>query len=226
MIFVGAIAALLFVNYLWNGYKALQTKHRLNVVQSEWAKVEPKVTAAQKRAEELTKIIDTTRVLDGFIDGRFYWAPLLENISRCVAPNNQLTSLEGSVLDEKKGVSVTVEGVAAGREPRAAAEDDRQVPLPVETGADEIGGEHSQLERAQEAGPHEKRRDVGRARVAAHDLARAIDQHWQHQDGPLQSCTHLRAHVVAGLSDARRVPWSQTQAAMTPSGLSTRRTSA
>ena len=129
MIFVGAIAALLFVNYLWNGYKALQTKHRLNVVQSEWAKVEPKVTAAQKRAEELTKIIDTTRVLDGFIDGRFYWAPLLENISRCVAPNNQLTSLEGSVLDEKKGVSVMIDGVAAGREPRAAAEDLRQLLL-------------------------------------------------------------------------------------------------
>jgi hypothetical protein len=129
MMFVGAIAALLFVNYLWNGYKALQTKHRLNVVQSEWAKVEPKVTAAQKRAEELTKIIDTTRVLDGFIDGRFYWAPLLENISRCVAPNNQLTSLEGSVLDEKKGVSVTVDGIAAGREPRAAAEDLRQLLL-------------------------------------------------------------------------------------------------
>ena len=129
MMFVGAIAALLFVNYLWNGYKALQTKHRLNVVQSEWAKVEPKVTAAQKRAEELTKIIDTTRVLDGFIDGRFYWAPLLENISRCVAPNNQLTSLEGSVLGEKKGVSVMVDGVAAGREPRAAAEDLRQLLL-------------------------------------------------------------------------------------------------
>ena len=129
MIFVGAIAALLFVNYLWNGYKALQTKHRLNVVQSEWTKVEPKVTAAQKRAEELTKIIDTTRVLDGFIDGRFYWAPLLENISRCVAPNNQLTSLEGSVLGENKGVSVTVDGVAAGREPRAAAEDLRQLLL-------------------------------------------------------------------------------------------------
>ena len=129
MMFIGAIAALLFVNYLWNGYKALQTKHRLNVVQSEWAKVEPKVTAAQKRAEELTKIIDTTRVLDGFIDGRFYWAPLLENISRCVAPNNQLTSLEGSLLGEKKGVSVMVDGVAAGREPRAAAEDLRQLLL-------------------------------------------------------------------------------------------------
>ena len=129
MMFVGAIAALLFVNYLWNGYKTLQTKHRLNVVQSEWAKVEPKVTAAQKRAEELTKIIDTTRVLDGFIDGRFYWAPLLENISRCVAPNNQLTSLEGSLLGEKKGVSVMVDGVAAGREPRAAAEDLRQLLL-------------------------------------------------------------------------------------------------
>ena len=91
--------------------------------------MEPKVTAAQKRAKELTQIIDTTRVLDGFIDGRFYWAPLLENILRCVAPNNQLTSIEGSVLDEKKSVTLTVEGVAAGREPRAAAEDLRQLLL-------------------------------------------------------------------------------------------------
>ncbi|MEP6686445.1 MAG: hypothetical protein ABJB22_06675 [Verrucomicrobiota bacterium] len=129
MMFVGAVTALLVAYYLWNAYKLLLIKGRLHAVQSEWAKVEPKVTAAQKRAAELTQIIDTTRVLDGFIDGRFYWAPLLENISRCVAPNNRLTSIEGSVLDEKKGVSVTVEGEAAGREPRAAAEDLRQLLL-------------------------------------------------------------------------------------------------
>jgi hypothetical protein len=129
MMFVGAVAALFFVYYLWNGYKVLQIKHRLNVVQSDWAKVEPKVTAAQKRSKELTQMIDTTRVLDGFIDGRFYWAPLLENILRCIAPNNQLTSIEGAVFDEKKNVTLTVEGVAAGREPRAAAEDLRQLLL-------------------------------------------------------------------------------------------------
>jgi hypothetical protein len=133
MMFVGAIAALFFVYYLWNAYQVLQIKSRLSAVQSEWNKVEPKVTAAQKRAAELTQIIDTTRVLDGIIEGRFYWAHLLENISRCVAPNNQLTSVEGSVSDEKKAgnasVNLTVDGVAAGREPRAAAEDLRQLLL-------------------------------------------------------------------------------------------------
>ena len=61
-------------------------------VQREWAKVEPKVTAAQKRSKELNDIISTTKVLDAIVEGRFYWAPLLQNLSRCVAPNAQLTS--------------------------------------------------------------------------------------------------------------------------------------
>ncbi|PYL49356.1 MAG: hypothetical protein DMF40_02390, partial [Verrucomicrobia bacterium] len=51
------LAALLVLNYLWIGYRVLESKSRLNSVQSEWAKVEPKVTAAQKRAEELNGII-------------------------------------------------------------------------------------------------------------------------------------------------------------------------
>ena len=127
MMFVGAVAALLCIYYLFNAYRVLQIKSRLRTVEAEWAKVEPKVTAAQKRATELAGIIDTTRVLDGMIDGRFYWAPLLERISRCVAPNNRLNSIEGTVQDEKKSVTVMIEGEAAGREPRAAAEDLRQL---------------------------------------------------------------------------------------------------
>jgi hypothetical protein len=43
-----------------------------------------------------------------------------------VAPNIQLTSLEGTVTEDK-GVSVAIEGVAAAREPRSAAEDLRQM---------------------------------------------------------------------------------------------------
>lgn len=129
MMVVAAVAAFFVVYYLWNAYKVLAIKSRLSAVQSEWAKVEPKVTAAQKRSAELTGIINTTRVLDGLIESRFYWAPFLEKASRCVAPNTQLTSIEGTVLDENKGVGVTLEGVAAGREPRAAAEDLRQLLL-------------------------------------------------------------------------------------------------
>lgn len=121
-----AVGALMFLWYSWNAYQTLQIKSRLSAVERDWAKVEPKVTAAQKRATELNGIVTTTKVLDGMIDARFYWAPFLEKVSRCVAPNAQLTSLDGTA-DESKGVAVSIEGVASGREPRAAAEDLRQM---------------------------------------------------------------------------------------------------
>jgi hypothetical protein len=129
MMILGGIGSLLFLYYIWNAYQMLEIKSRLSVVQHDWAKVEPKVTAAQKLSTELTGTINTTKILDGIIEGRFYWAPLLEKVSHCVAPNTQLTALEGLVLDENKGISLTIDGVAAGREPRAAAEDLRQLLL-------------------------------------------------------------------------------------------------
>jgi hypothetical protein len=128
MVLVG-IGAFMFLYYIWNGYRTLEIKSRLSAVEHDWAKIEPKVTAAQKRSAELNGIISTTRVLDRMIDDRFFWAPFLEKLARCVAPNAQLTGIEGSMLEDNKGVAVTIEGVAAGREPRSAAEDLRQMLL-------------------------------------------------------------------------------------------------
>ncbi len=129
MMVLGALGAIMFLYYMWNAYKTLEIRNRLSTVQHDWSKVEPKVTAAQKRSAELNSIINTTRVLDGMIDGRFFWAPFLEKLSRCVALNAQITSLDGSVLEDNKGVNVMIEGLAAGREPRAAAEELRQLLL-------------------------------------------------------------------------------------------------
>lgn len=123
------IAALFVLNYLWTGYRVLEVKGRLAQVEHDWSKVEPKVTAAQKRAEELNAIIGTTKVLDGMIDSRFYWAPLLQTVARCVTPNIQLTTLEGAADEEGKGVAVVLEGMAAGSEPRGVAEDFREMLL-------------------------------------------------------------------------------------------------
>lgn len=123
---LAAIGALMFAWYMWNAYETLEIKSRLATVQRDWAKVEPKVTSAQQRAAELNAIVSTTKVLDTMIDNRFFWAPFLEKLSRCVAPNAQLTSLDGTA-DETKGVAVSIEGVASGREPRAAAEELRQL---------------------------------------------------------------------------------------------------
>ncbi len=121
------IAALLALNYLWFGYRTLEMRGEQSAAERDWSKVEPQVTAAQKRAEELNGIINTSKTLDTFIDGRFYWAPVLEKISHCVTPNLQITSLEGSADPDVKGVVITLDGIAGGREPRAVAEDFRQM---------------------------------------------------------------------------------------------------
>jgi hypothetical protein len=128
MMVLAALGALMLLYYLWNAYKVLEIRNRLSQAQHDWAKVEPKVAAAQKRSAELNGIISTTKVLDGMIDGRFFWAPFLEKLSRCVALNAQLTSIDGTVQDDGK-ITVSIEGLAAGREPRAAAEELRQLLL-------------------------------------------------------------------------------------------------
>jgi hypothetical protein len=121
------IGALLFLYYGWNAYQTIEINSQLGSARAEWQKVEPNVTAAQKRAAELHQIIDSTKVLDGFIDDRYYWAPLLALISHCVAPNIQLTSFDGATVETDHTISVTLEGIAAAREPRAAAEEFRQL---------------------------------------------------------------------------------------------------
>jgi hypothetical protein len=123
---LSGVGALLFLYYGWNAYQTLAIKARLFNVERDWAKVEPTVTAAQNRANELNGMVKTTGVLDDYIEHRFFWGPFLGRVARCVAPNTQLTAIEGSV-DPEKGVNVTIEGVAAAREPRSAAEDLRQM---------------------------------------------------------------------------------------------------
>ncbi len=127
MLVLSGCGALLFLYYAWSGYQTLAIKARLSAVERDWKKIEPQVSAAQERSAELTNVINATRVLDDYIDNRFFWAPFLEKLSHCVAPNAQLTSIEGAVLEEDKGIGVTVEGVAAAHEARAAAEDLRQM---------------------------------------------------------------------------------------------------
>lgn len=126
LIALGTFGAILFLYYGWKAYETLQIKGQLSEAQAEWGKVEPKVTAAQKRADELRKIIDSTKVLDGLSQSRFYWAPLLATVADCVSPNVQLISLSGGVADNGGPVSLSIEGIAAAHEPRAGAEKFRE----------------------------------------------------------------------------------------------------
>jgi hypothetical protein len=127
MMVLAGLGALFFLYYMFNAYRTLEIKSRLSTVERNWTKIEPEVTAADKRVAELEGVIKTTSALDNYIENRFFWAPFLQKISHCVPPNAQLTSLDAAVLDENKGISVSLEGLAAGREPRSVAEDLRQM---------------------------------------------------------------------------------------------------
>ncbi len=129
MIALVGCGVLLFLYYTWNAYRTLEIKSRLTTIERAWKKIEPGVTAAQKRVADLEGVIKTTRALDDYIDNRFFWAPVLQKVSHCVAPNTQLTNFEGAVQDENRGIDVSLEGIAAGREPRSVAEDLRQMLL-------------------------------------------------------------------------------------------------
>jgi hypothetical protein len=129
MYVAAGLAGLLALNYLWCAYRTLSIKAHLSAIERDWSKAEPQVTEAQKRAEQLNGIISTTMTLDQFIDNRFFWAPMLEKISRCVTPNLQITNLDGLIEDQSKTITISLEGTAAGREPRAVAEDFRQMLL-------------------------------------------------------------------------------------------------
>jgi hypothetical protein len=129
MLVLASLGALLVLYYMWNVYRTLEIKSRLSGLNRSWAKVEPNVTVAQKRVAELNAVIKTTHALDDYIEDRFYWGPFLQKVAECVAPNTQLTGMTGVVLDDNKGVNVSLEGVAAGREPRSVAEDLRQMLL-------------------------------------------------------------------------------------------------
>src|SRR5438477_8529561 len=129
LLVLAGIGALMFLWYMGKAYQTLSIRNQLNTIQQDWNKIEPKVTGAQKRSAELRGIIGTTKVLDTMINNRFFWAPFLEKLSRCVALNAQITSIDGTVLEEDKNVSIMVEGQAAGREPRSAAEELRQLLL-------------------------------------------------------------------------------------------------
>lgn len=127
MLVLIGIGGLLLLYYVWSAYRTLEIKSRLAALDRNWAKVEPDVTAAQKRVAELNDVITTTRALDDYIENRFFWGPFLQKVAECVAPNTHLTAITGTVLEDNKGIEVILEGMAAGREPRSVAEDLRQM---------------------------------------------------------------------------------------------------
>jgi Tfp pilus assembly protein PilN len=107
--------------------KANSTSSELARVQDEYRKLTPQAEAAKKKEADLGVAIKTSEALVKRIEGRFYWASVLESLSEIVPPQVQITKLNGEMqTDAARHGVITLEGVSAGSEPRKVAEDLRR----------------------------------------------------------------------------------------------------
>ena len=115
------------------GFYVLQLG-RTNSVRSEYQakkaefdRLSPLAKAAREREVELTKQIELASRITDRMEKRFYWAPVFESVVVAVPANVQITKLSGDAgRDGSRQCQVTLEGVAAGEDPRAAAEEMRR----------------------------------------------------------------------------------------------------
>jgi hypothetical protein len=91
---------------------------------SEFSRVEPLAKAAKKREDELSALTATSAKMVRRIEDRFYWAPLLAQLSQVVPREVQITRLGGEISGEGlRRCSLSIDGLSAGADPRRVAED-------------------------------------------------------------------------------------------------------
>lgn len=93
-------------------------------VQAEFNAIEPQAKAAKKREEELSVELKKSALISKRMENRFYWAPLLEQVSQVVPREVQITRLSGDISGEGlRKCSFTIDGISAGSDPRKVAEE-------------------------------------------------------------------------------------------------------
>ena len=127
LMILGAIIACFAIVYFWEVGHMAKLNRDLVRKKAEFDSVEPQARQARERAAALQASIDAGSQLTQRIEGRFYWAPLLEQIVAVVPREVQITKLQGDVTgDPLKKCQVTLDGVSAGSDPRKVAEELRQ----------------------------------------------------------------------------------------------------
>ncbi|MBV9126915.1 MAG: hypothetical protein JO117_02385 [Verrucomicrobia bacterium] len=122
---MGALTALFVIFYLVKFGTSASLNNQLSAKRAEFAKkYEVPLKNADIREKELAHTTTAANALTARIDGRFYWAPLLEVLGHTTPREVQIVSFNGNSEPKEKMVNFTLEGVAAdrGRGPRDTAE--------------------------------------------------------------------------------------------------------
>ena len=127
MIGLAVVAAGFAGYYLWEQGVEHVLSSDLNTQQATRAISPSAEQAALKKEVELQAGIKLSETLVKRVEGRFYWASLLDGLAQIVPREIQITRLSGEVTaDKTKHCTITVDGISAGAEPRKVAEELRR----------------------------------------------------------------------------------------------------
>jgi len=125
---LGAIAVLMLGFYLLRWQSAGNARTELKQLNAKWKDLDPRQAEARQREMEIKDLISTSNSAKALVDGRVFWAPILEDIVTTVPKEIELRSLSGDTLRVagNTGLRITLIGVAAGDVARKNAEDFRK----------------------------------------------------------------------------------------------------
>jgi Tfp pilus assembly protein PilN len=121
---LAAIAGIFAAYYVFELSRMHSMSVDLDKVQAQYNALAPKAKAAKKREDDINLEIRKSELMAKRIEQRFYWAPMLENISQTVPRDVQITHLAGDLTGEgQRKCSIVLDGISAGTDPRKVAED-------------------------------------------------------------------------------------------------------
>lgn len=124
---LGGIAGCFFLWYVWEFAALTRIEHELTRKKMEFSQLDPQAKDAKKKEEDLTRTFKTSEKLITKVEGRFYWAPVLERLITLVPREVQITKFSGDTTgDAYKKCQFTIDGLSAGTDPRKVAEELRQ----------------------------------------------------------------------------------------------------
>jgi len=126
---LGMLAVLVVaIGFVANYFVALGRSHSIGTqysgLEDEWSSIEPKAKEAKARQEELNGEIAASDAMVKSVDGRFYWAPVLDEILKAVPRSVQLTHVGADAPGDDKAINsvLTISGISSAPEPRKEAE--------------------------------------------------------------------------------------------------------
>lgn len=117
-----SIVAFFVAYYAFEYLTSQSTFGKRDDLRAQWAKKEKELSGIAQAEAEAKSAIALSTLLTYRIDNRFYWGPFLEALARQVPPEVQIVGLSGTNVRRSDTIVVTLDGLAAGPEPRAAAE--------------------------------------------------------------------------------------------------------